>query len=112
MLFHYFEFCTIDQACLAGDDKLVAFFKVARDYGDDFNTVVETLPKGDGHAVGRAVLVGEHIAVVAAGELQDTLVICPKGRVVRTNMPGRIFSPPLGMFSLAWKVWLVGSTVG
>ena len=53
---------------------MVAFFEVAWSDGDDFDAVVETLPKGYGYTVGGAVLVGEDIAVVATGEFEDTLV--------------------------------------
>ena len=72
--FHYFKFTSVNQAGLAGDYELVAFFQVAGDDGDNLNAVVEALSQGDGYAVGGAVLVGEDVAVVAARELQHTLV--------------------------------------
>ena len=72
--FHNFQFGAVYQAGLAGGDELVAFLQVAGNDGNDFNTVVETLAKGDGYAVGGAVLVGEDVTVVAAREFQHALV--------------------------------------
>ena len=59
---------------MAGGDELVAFLQVAGNDGNDFNTVVETLAKGDGYSVGGAVLVGEDVTVVAARQFQHALV--------------------------------------